>query len=186
MREKISAKRRIINAIMNSLVFSAALIIFVLVILMAGYILLRGLPHITGEFLTTKPSMVRETVGILPNILYIIIITIMIVLPLGVGGAVYLQEYASNKKAVKVIELATETLAGIPSIIYGLVGMLIFVQFFTLGTSLIAGALTLVTDRDTHNTGKSENRTSELQRRCICSRCGKMVYDTYRCPSFGG
>ena len=147
MREKISAKRRIINAILNSLVFSAALIIFVLVILMAGYILFRGLPHITGEFLTTKPSMLRETIGILPNILntiYIIIITIMIVLPLGVGGAVYLQEYASNKKAVKVIELATETLAGIPSIIYGLVGMMIFVQFFKLGTSLIAGALTLV------------------------------------------
>ena len=69
MREKISAKRRIINAILNSLVFSAALIIFVLVILMAGYILFRGLPHITGEFLTTKPSMIRETVGILPNIL---------------------------------------------------------------------------------------------------------------------
>ena len=77
--------------------------------------------------------MVKETVGILPNImntLYIIFITIIIVLPLGVGSAVYLQEYASNRKAIKIIELATETLAGIPSIIYGLVGMLIFVQFF--------------------------------------------------------
>ena len=91
--------------------------------------------------------MVKETVGILPNImntLYIIFITIIIVLPLGVGSAVYLQEYASNRKAIKIIELATETLAGIPSIIYGLVGMLIFVQFFSLGTSLVAGSLTLV------------------------------------------
>ncbi len=146
MQEKKSAERRFRNAVLNFLVVSAAFVIFALVILMTGYILFRGLPHITGEFLTTKPSMINETVGILPNILntlYIIIITIMIVLPLGTGAAVYLQEYASNKKAVKVIELATETLAGIPSIIYGLVGMLIFVQFFTLGTSLIAGALTL-------------------------------------------
>ena len=95
-------------------------------------------------FYETKP--LRGTVGILPNILntlYIIIITLVIVLPLGVGAAIYLNEYAKNKKLVRVIELATETLAGIPSIIYGLVGMLLFVQFFSLGTSLMAGSLTL-------------------------------------------
>lgn len=114
---------------------------------MVGYILFRGVKGITWEFLSTKPSLLRGTNGILPNILntlYIIIMTLIIVLPLGVGAAVYLNEYAKNKKAVKIIELAAETLAGIPSIIYGLVGMLIFVQFFSLNTSLLAGALTLV------------------------------------------
>ena len=88
-----------------------------------------------------------EICGILPNILntvYIILITLVIVLPIGVGAAIYLNEYAANKKVVRIIELATETLSGIPSIIYGLVGMLIFVQFFSLGTSLLAGSLTLV------------------------------------------
>jgi phosphate transport system permease protein len=91
--------------------------------------------------------LIKDTIGILPNILntiYIIIITLIIVLPIGIGAAIYLSEYAKNKKLVRIIELATETLAGIPSIIYGLVGMLVFVQFFSLGTSLIAGALTLV------------------------------------------
>ena len=110
-------------------------------------ILLKGLSHISWELLTSKPSLLNETTGILPNILntlYIILITLVIVLPLGVGAAIYLNEYAKNKKAVHLIELAIETLAGIPSIIYGLVGMLIFVQFCSLGTSLIAGALTLV------------------------------------------
>ena len=110
-------------------------------------ILTRGLSHISVELLTSKPSMLNGTVGILPNILntlYIILMTLIVVLPIGVGAAVYLNEYAKNKKAVRIIELATETLAGIPSIIYGLVGMLVFVQFCSLGTSLLAGALTLV------------------------------------------
>lgn len=112
-----------------------------------GYILYRGLRHISWEFISTKPSLLTDSTGILPNILntlYIIILTLVIVLPLGVGAAIYLNEYAKNKKLVKMIELATETLAGIPSIIYGLVGMLVFVQFFSFGTSLLAGALTLV------------------------------------------
>jgi phosphate transport system permease protein len=112
-----------------------------------GYILVRGIPNISFGLLSSKPSLINDTIGILPNILntlYIILITLIIVLPIGVGAAVYLNEYAKNKKIVKAIELATETLSGIPSIIYGLVGMLIFVQFFSLGTSLIAGALTLV------------------------------------------
>ena len=147
MNEHISMKRKVRDLILDFLVHMAALVIIALILLMTGYILFRGIPNITAEFLTSKPSMVKETVGILPNImntLYIIFITIIIVLPLGVGAAVYLQEYASNRKAIKIIELATETLAGIPSIIYGLVGMLIFVQFFSLGTSLVAGSLTLV------------------------------------------
>ena len=147
MQDKISTKRKIKCAILNILIYLSAGIICLILLGLIGYILYRGLPHISLEFLTSKPSLIRETVGILPNILntiYIILITLVIVLPIGVGAAIYLNEYAENKKVVRIIELATETLSGIPSIIYGLVGMLIFVQFFSLGTSLLAGSLTLV------------------------------------------
>lgn len=147
MHNKISDKRKLKCAVLNILMYLSAGIICLILLGIIGYILYRGLPHISMDFLTSKPSLIRETVGILPNILntvYIIIITLVIVLPIGVGAAIYLNEYAENKKTVKIIELATETLSGIPSIIYGLVGMLIFVQFFSLGTSLIAGSLTLV------------------------------------------
>ena len=147
MQDKISTKRKVKCAILNILMYLSAGIICLILLGLIGYILYRGLPHISLEFLTSKPSLIRETVGILPNILntiYIILITLIIVLPIGVGAAIYLNEYAENKKVVRIIELATETLSGIPSIIYGLVGMLIFVQFFSLGTSLLAGSLTLV------------------------------------------
>lgn len=145
--EKISFKRKLRCGILNAIMLMCALIICLMLAGMVGYMLFRGVKGITWEFLSTKPSLLRGTNGILPNILntmYIILMTLIIVLPLGVGAAVYLNEYAKNKKAVKIIELAAETLAGIPSIIYGLVGMLIFVQFFSLNTSLLAGALTLV------------------------------------------
>ena len=147
MQDKISTKRKVKCAILNILMYLSAGIICLILLGLIGRILYRGLPHITPQFLTSKPSLIRETVGILPNILntiYIILITLVIVLPIGVGAAIYLNEYAENKKVVRIIELATETLSGIPSIIYGLVGMLIFVQFFSLGTSLLAGSLTLV------------------------------------------
>jgi len=147
MQDKISISRKIKCTILNILMYVSAGIICLILLGLIGYILYRGLPHISLEFLTQKPSLIRETVGILPNILntvYIILITLVIVLPIGVGAAIYLNEYAENKKVVRIIELATETLSGIPSIIYGLVGMLIFVQFFSLGTSLLAGSLTLV------------------------------------------
>ena len=147
MQDKISTSRKIKCAVLNILMYLSAGIICLILLGLLGYILYRGLPHISIEFLTSKPSLIRETVGILPNILntiYIILITLVIVLPIGVGAAIYLNEYAENKKVVRIIELATETLSGIPSIIYGLVGMLIFVQFFSLGTSLLAGSLTLV------------------------------------------
>ena len=147
MQDKISTKRKVKCAILNILMYLSAGIICLILLGLIGYILYRGLPHISLEFLTSKPSLIRETVGILPNILntiYIILITLVIVLPIGVGASIYLNEYAENKKVVRIIELATETLSGIPSIIYGLVGMLIFVQFFSLGTSLLAGSLTLV------------------------------------------
>ncbi|MCM1508699.1 MAG: phosphate ABC transporter permease PstA [Ruminococcus flavefaciens] len=147
MNETISRKRKVKIAFLNGLIWTATGFMCLLLLGIVTCILYKGLPHITGSLLTSKPSLLDGTVGILPNILntlYIILMTLVIVLPLGVGSAIYLNEYAKNKKAVRIIELATETLAGIPSIIYGLVGMLIFVQFCSFGTSLLAGALTLV------------------------------------------
>ena len=121
---------------------TAALTLFLL-----GYVLVKGLPNISWELLSTKPSYLRGTVGILPDILntlYIILTTLLFVLPLGVGAAIYLTEYATNKRLVGVIEYAAETLSGIPSIIYGLFGSLFFCLLLDLDKSLLAGALTLV------------------------------------------
>lgn len=144
--DTISKARKIKDTILKLLMILSAGLICSLLFGLIGYILYRGIPHISWMLISTKPSLLRSTVGILPNILntlYVIIITLLIVLPLGAGAAIYLNEYAKNKKLVRIIELASETLAGIPSIIYGLVGMLLFVQFFSLGTSLMAGSLTL-------------------------------------------
>ena len=124
----------------------AVLITGTLVLFLIVYVLWRGIPNITADFLTGTPSYLQGTIGILPDIrntLVIVVATLLIVLPFGVGAAVYLTEYAANKRLVAVIEYAAETLSGIPSIIYGLVGMLIFRQFFSIPTSLLCGALTL-------------------------------------------
>lgn len=130
---------------MRVLMITATALTVALVLFIVGYVLVNGIPNITWELLSTKPSYLNDRVGILPDILntvYIVIATLIVVLPLGVGAAIYLTEYAKNKKVVAAIEYAAETLSGIPSIIYGLVGMLIFSNNF--GTSLLAGALTLV------------------------------------------
>ena len=116
----------------------------ILTLFLVAYVLIQGIPNINWEFLSTKPSYLTESIGILPDILntlYIVITTLLIVIPLGVGAAVYLTEYATNQKVVGMIEYAAEALSGIPSIIYGLVGMLMFSNNF--GTCLISGALTL-------------------------------------------
>ncbi len=146
MTDTISRTRKVKDFLLNLLMFMSAGLICCLLVGLIGYIMYRGLPHISWGLVSTRPSLLAGTVGILPNILntfYMILMTLVISLPLGVGAAIYLNEYAKNKKIVRLIELATETLSGIPSIIYGLVGMLLFVQFFSLGTSLLAGALTL-------------------------------------------
>ena len=125
----------------------AAVLTAALTLFLVGYVLAQGIPGITWELLSTEPSYLTERIGILPDILntiYIVIATLLIVIPLGVGAAVYLTEYATNKKLVAVIEYAAEALAGIPSIIYGLVGMLVFCELFGLKKSLLSGALTLV------------------------------------------
>ena len=132
---------------MRILMWAATAITAGIVIFMIAYVFVRGVPNITWELLSTSPSYLSGRIGILPDImntLYIVLATLVIVLPLGVGAAVYLTEYAKNKRVVAVIEYAAETLSGIPSIIYGLVGMLFFCQFLGMKTSLIAGALTLV------------------------------------------
>lgn len=147
MTDTISKTRKMKDLFLNLLMALSAGFICCLLLGLIGYLLYRGIPHVSWALVSTKPSLLKGTVGILPNILntlYMIAMTLMIVLPLGVGAAIYLNEYAKNVKLVRAMELAAETLAGIPSILYGLVGMLVFVQFFSLGTSLIAGALTLV------------------------------------------
>lgn len=147
MNETIwNTRKKVTGLLLNLLMVLSAGLTCGLLLGLVGYILYRGIPHLSWTLVSTKPSLLRGTVGILPNILntlYMIGITLSLVLPLGVGAAIYLNEYAKNRKLVRLMELATETLAGIPSIIYGLAGMLVFVQFFSLGTSLMAGALTL-------------------------------------------
>lgn len=129
---------------MRCLMCLAALVTGALALFIVGYVLIRGIPDLSWEFISTKPSYLSGNIGILPDILntvYIVIATLVIVIPLGVGAAVYLTEYAANKKLVGIIEYAAEALSGIPSIIYGLAGMLMFSNNF--GTCLLAGALTL-------------------------------------------
>ena len=148
MTEKTISKRRKVYAVlMRGLMGSATVLTCGLVAFLILYVLVKGIPHITWELLSTEPSYLSGSIGILPDILntfYIVIASLVFVLPLGVGAAIYLTEYASNQRLVAVIEYAAETLSGIPSIIYGLVGMLFFCQFMGMQTSLFAGALTLV------------------------------------------
>ena len=144
MKTGLSAQRRRWIFAVRGLMGLAAGLTCALVLFLLGYVLLRGIPHITWELLSTAPSVLADRVGILPDILntvYIVLAAVVIVVPLGAGAAVYLNEYAENKRMVAAIEYAAETLSGIPSIIYGLVGM---IMFCGNGSSLLAGALTLV------------------------------------------
>ncbi|MDY3816038.1 MAG: phosphate ABC transporter permease PstA [Candidatus Limiplasma sp.] len=144
---KMSTRRRARIVLLRLLMWLATGLTGALVLFLFGYVLAKGLPNVTWQLLSTKPSYLKAQIGVLPDILntlYIVVATLAIVLPLGVGAAIYLTEYAGNKKLVAVIEYAAETLSGIPSIIYGLVGMLFFCQFLNMQTSLMAGALTLV------------------------------------------
>lgn len=147
MKNGLTMKRRAYAGAMRVLMALGAALTLGLTLFLIFYVLREGLPNITWKLLSTKPSYLTESIGILPDILntlYILLAALVIVLPLGVGAAIYLNEYAANKKVVAVIEYAAETLSGIPSIIYGLVGMLFFCQFLDMQTSLLAGALTLV------------------------------------------
>ena len=145
LNKSVSKKRKYYELAVKTMMSISAIVTASLVVFMFLYVIVKGIPNISWELISTKPSYLSERIGILPDILntvYIVIATLLIVLPLGVGAAIYLTEYATNKSMVKMIEYAAETLSGIPSIIYGLVGMLLFSN--SMGTCIMAGALTLV------------------------------------------
>lgn len=144
---KVSKERKIYIMTMRVLMWISAALTCSLAVFMIAYVFIKGIPNISWKLLSAKPSYLSGEIGILPDVLntvYILAAALLLVLPLGVGAAIYLTEYAKNKKLVGIIEYAAETLSGIPSVIYGLVGMLFFCQFLNMKTSLLAGALTLV------------------------------------------
>ena len=143
----LSPRRQLYDKGLRVVLYFCGFLTCALLVLIIGYIFYRGVPFISWELLSTQSSYINDTIGILPNILntlYIILLSMVIVLPLGVGAAIYLTEYATNRRLFVIIEFATETLTGIPSIIFGLVGMLFFCQLLGLQASLLAGSLTLV------------------------------------------
>lgn len=141
------SKRKLWNQGAKVLIWGSAILTCVLLAFIIGYIFYRGVPYLSWELLTSQSSYVKKTIGILPNLmntLYIILVAMVIVLPLGTGAAIYLTEYATNKKLVKLIEFASEALTGIPSIIFGLAGLVLFSEMFGLKQGILAGGLTLV------------------------------------------
>ena len=147
MEKKLPARRWIYDRGLRALLWLCGGLVCALLVFIIGYIFARGLPRITWELLSTQSSVLRGTMGILPHIastVYIILVSMVIVLPLGVGAAIYLTEYATNRRLAGLIEFAAETLTGIPSIIYGLVGMMVFLQLMGLKAGILAGGLTLV------------------------------------------
>lgn len=147
MKQGRSLSRRIKDALLRGVMYLCAGITCALLIFIIGFIFVKGIPNLSWTLLSSQTSYLNNTIGILPNILntlYIILVAMVIVVPLGVCAAIYLTEYARNKKIVRIISFATETLTGIPSIIFGLVGMLFFVQLLGLKQGVLAGGLTLV------------------------------------------
>ena len=141
------SSRKTKDKVAKGFVYGSGICVCAILLLIIGYIFYRGVPFITMQFLTTQSSYVKDTIGILPNILntlYIVLIAMVIVIPIGVCAAVYLNEYATNKTIVRLIGFAVETLTGIPSVIFGLVGMLFFIQILGLQAGVLAGGLTLV------------------------------------------
>ena len=145
--KELALRRKVYDRIHKGLIYLCAGVTCALLVFLIGYIFYRGAGSISWELLSTQSSYRNNTIGILPNILntlYIIFLSMIVVLPLGVGAAIYLTEYAKNRKLVAAIEFATEILTGIPSIIFGLVGMLFFIQLLGLKQGIMAGGLTLV------------------------------------------
>lgn len=134
------------DGLIYAVIYFCASISIVLLAGIVGYVFYRGFSAISWSFLTTVPSAIKGTFGIAGNIintLYIIVITLLIVVPLGVGAAIYLNEYAKPGKLVRIIEFTTETLSGIPSIIFGLFGFVFFGITLGLKFSILTGSLTL-------------------------------------------
>ncbi|NLH02201.1 MAG: phosphate ABC transporter permease PstA, partial [Clostridiales bacterium] len=144
---RLSKKRRFYDSALKFLVYLSAAVTILLLIVLIGYIFVRGIPNISWKLLSTQRSVLEDRIGILPNIiftLYSVVTSLVIALPIGIGAAIYLNEYATAPKLVRFIEFSTETLTAIPSIIYGLFGMLFFCQKLGLKSSVLAGSLTLV------------------------------------------
>ena len=145
--QRRSPRRRLYGGVLRGLMYGSAVITCALLLFLIGYIFWRGLGHISWKLLSTQSSYLTDSIGILPNILntlYIILVAMLLALPIGVGAAIYLTEYAQNRHLKRIIEFATETLTGIPSILFGLVGMLFFIQLLGLQQGILAGGLTLV------------------------------------------
>lgn len=146
-KHQFSARRRIWGGTMRGLMVLCAAVTCALAVFLIVYVLVKGVPNLSWQLLSTKPSYLDGSIGILPDIITTVctvLTTLLVVMPLGVCAAVYLTEYAANKRVVAVIEYVAETLSGIPSIIYGLVGQMFFCQFLGMKKSLLAGAMTLV------------------------------------------
>jgi len=139
-------KRRPLEKIIYAIIYLLSAGVLAMVVYFVAVILIRGLPRITWTFLSTAPSAIEGTIGIFPSIantLYIVIFALLLSVPIGVGGAIYLNEYAKSKRLVRTIEFAAETLAGIPSVLFGVFGYVVFCSLFGFGVSLIAGICTL-------------------------------------------
>lgn len=144
---QFALQRKFYNNFLHIVMILSITLVAIFIVLFVGFILYKGIPQINWKLISTKPSYISESIGILPDILntlYVIFTTLCVVLPLGLGSAIYLNEYARNKKIIAAIEYTSECLSGIPSIIFGLVGMLFFCQFLGMKTSLLAGSMTLV------------------------------------------
>lgn len=143
----IFSRRKLWNYGAHALIWGSSVLTCLLLIFMISYIFYRGVPYLSWELLTSQSSYIKQVIGIFPNLLntlYIIIVAMAVVLPLGTGAAIYLTEYARNRKLVNLIEFAAESLTGIPSIIFGLVGMVLFAELFGIKQGILAGGLTLV------------------------------------------
>ena len=140
-------RRRISDQIIKGLIVLSALLSILLLLLIIVFVVSKGIGQVNWDFLTTVTSVRKGTIGIAGNIfntILIIVLTMLFTIPIGVGAAIFLNEYAGKGKIVTVIEFATEVLSGIPSIIFGLFGMMFFVETLGLGYCILSGALTLI------------------------------------------
>ena len=146
MKSIYQKRTRIGDNILKVLIYLAAGVAIALLVGIMGYVFVRGLPQVSWQLLSTVQSSLKGTFGILGNIIntiYIIVITLIIAAPIGIGSAIYLNEYAKPGKLVRTIEFTTEILSGIPSIIFGLFGMVFFGMTLKLGYSVLTGSFTL-------------------------------------------
>ena len=141
-----SKRRHPADAVMLTVIYICAGLAVALLLGISVFVTIKGVPNINWEFLTSVTSVLRGTTGIAGNIvntLYIIVLTMLMATPIGVGAAIYLNEYAKPGKFVNMIEFATETLSGIPSIIFGLFGMTFFAETLGLSYTILTGSITM-------------------------------------------